>query len=407
MIGRPRVPVSLLVGLALLLGSVRLSTEAGMPAESSDMQPQAPSAARATPTVRILAPAEGAIVSGLTRLKAGVEPAHLASRVVFLVDGREICAITRQPFECEWDAGSVISERQVRVAVNLAGGGRVVRTVRTRGAAFAEQVDVDVVQVTVSVMDERGQFVRGLPRSAFHVSEDDRPQPISHFYSENIPLELLVAVDMSGSMAPALPMLKQAVSGFLAAVPPDHHVTLVGFNSDLFKLIRNKVDPGERIKAVNSLRSWGTTILYDAVLGGIDMLGNQPGRKALIVFTDGEDQGSYATVEEVEANLQASDLTLYMIGQGRGVTSQPLRRVMEQLTLHTGGRALFTERIDRLTDAFNDLINELSHQYVLGYQPTNSARDETWRRITVTVDGHDRVRARQGYRAPSERRTKN
>jgi len=92
-------------------------------------------------------------------------------------------------------------------------------------------------------------------------------------------------------------------------------------------------------------------------------------------------------------------LTLYVIAQGRGVTLDSLRRVMERLATPTGGRAIFTDSIDELHDAFADLLDELSNQYLLGYASSNSARDDAWRRIKVDVDGHHDVRARQGYRA--------
>ena len=134
------------------------------------------------------------------------------------------------------------------------------------------------------------------------------------------------------------------------------------------------------------------------LLRGVEMLGRQTGRKALVVFTDGEDQGSHATINDVERRLQSSDVTLYMIGQGRGVTMEPLRRVMDRLSTPTGGRALFTENVDELHTAFADLLDELSNQYLLGYVPQSTRRDGAWRRITLDVDGYRQVRSRQGYR---------
>ncbi len=106
------------------------------------------------------------------------------------------------------------------------------------------------------------------------------------------------------------------------------------------------------------------------------MLGRQTGRRALVVFSDGEDQGSHVTLDDVERRLQASDVTLYMIGQGRGVTHDYLRRVMQRLTVPTGGRAFTTDNIDALQGAFEELLDELSNQYLLGYQPTNDTRDD-------------------------------
>ncbi len=355
---------------------------------------QAPAAA----ALRIVSPAADTFVNGPTLLSARVEPADAAAPVVFFVDGRLVCTVAQPPFECEWDAGAGVAEHQIRVVANLARGGRIVQTVRTKALGYTENVDVNVVQVTVTVSDGRGRFVRGLPSSRFHVSEDGRPQTITHFASEDIPLELVVAIDISGSMTPAMPKLKNAVKEFLAAVPATNQVTLLGFNDSIFTLTRKAMDPAERARAVDRLAPWGSTALYDVILRGVEMLGRQTGRKALIVFTDGEDQGSHAAIADVERRLQASDVTLYMIGQGRGITLEPLKKVMGRLSTPTGGRALFTDSIDELHGAFADLLDELANQYLLGYASTNTAHDEAWRRIKVDVDGHHDVRARQGYR---------
>jgi VWFA-related protein len=376
-------------GFGFVFGGTSASAQIAAPPP-----PQTPSA-----TVRIVSPPDGGVVVGLTRLRAAVEPPDAASGVVFFVDGRHVCTASVPAFECDWNAGSTIAQHQVRVVANLVGGGRVVRTTRTANAAFAETVNVDVVKVTVTVTDDRGRYIRGLPRSVFQVSEDGRPQTISHFFAEDAPLELVVAVDMSQSVQPAMSQLKRAVSDFLAAVPSRHGVTVLGFNDRVFTVADRTVNAAERIKAVDSLTAWGSTVLHDVILLGADLLDAQVGRKALVVFTDGDDSNSYATLAEVEQRLQTSDLTLYMIGQGQGLTRLPLKSAMERLAHQTGGRAFFTERVDDLHEVFRELLDELSQQYALGYQPTNSARDDTWRRITVHVEGQKHVRARQGYRA--------
>ena len=129
------------------------------------------------------------------------------------------------------------------------------------------------------------------------------------------------------------------------------------------------------------------------------MLGRQTGRKALVVFTDGEDQGSHVAIEDVERRLQASDVTLYMIAQGRGISQDYLKKTMQRLTVPTGGRMFATDSVDELHGAFEELLDELSNQYLLGYQPTNTKRDDTWREIKVRSRRPPNVRARQGYRA--------
>ena len=351
------------------------------------------------PVLTILSPGEDAYVTGPTLLRASITSSETVTGVTFFVDGRQVCALATLPFECDWDAGATITAHQVRAVATVKGGARVVQTVRTKSVGYVERVDVDVVQVTVTVADGRGKFVRSIPQSAFHVFEDGHPQAVTHFASEDVPLELVAAIDISGSMTPAMPKLKKAVKEFLGDVPPQDQVTLLGFNDSIFTLTRKATDPAERVKAVDRLAPWGSTALYDVLLRGVEMLGRQTGRKALVVFTDGEDQGSHATINDVERRLQSSDVTVYMIGQGRGVTMEPLKRIMERLAVPTGGRALFTDSIDELHTAFADLLDELSNQYLLGYQSANSRHDDAWRKIKVDVDGHHDVRARQGYRA--------
>jgi len=360
-------------------------------------------AAQNQPRLQILSPADGSFVSGPVVLRAEVDPPASASSVVFSADSRQICTVTAAPFECVWDAGAAIVAHQIRVVANLATKGRIVRAIRTKELGYTEKVDVDVVQVTATVLDSRGHYVKGLPQSAFRVLEDDKPQTITHFASEDVPLQLIVAVDTSGSMAPAMPKLKSAVKELLNTVPSRDQVTVIGFNDTVFSLTRPGTQPADRTRAIDRLAAWGGTALYDVILRAIDMAGRQVGRKAIIVFTDGEDEGSHAVIGDVEQRLQASDATLYMIGQGRGVTLDPLKRIMERLSKPTGGRALFTESIDELHDAFNNLLDELSQQYLLGYPPTHSVRDDTFRRIKVNVDGGYQVRARQGYRASAEK----
>jgi len=352
-----------------------------------------------SPQLEIVSPASDAYLSGTTVFRATLTPPDAAARILFSVDGKQVCDAPAPPFECSWEAGSAVVAHQIRVVADLKAGGRVIKTLRTRSLGYAEKVDVDVVQVIATVMDSSGHFVTGIEKSAFHLEEDGRLQTISHFGAEDVPLELIVACDVSGSMTPAMPRLKTAVKEFLAAVPSRDQVSLLGFNDSIFALTRRAIDPAERIKAVDRLAPWGATALYDVILRGVDMLGKQPGRRAMIVFSDGEDQGSHASIVDVERRLQASDVTLYMIGQGRGVEVESLKSIMQRLVEPTGGRALFTDNIDQLHAAFSDLLEELSNQYLLGYESTNRKRDETFRKISLRVDGHTRIRARQGYRA--------
>jgi Ca-activated chloride channel family protein len=351
------------------------------------------------PIFEIRFPDADTFLTGPVVLRSVVDPPSAVTRITFFVDAREVCVVVQPPFECDWNAGPDVVERQVRVVATLATGNRLVRTVRTQGLGVTEKVDVDVVQVTVTVTNDRGEFVAGLPQSAFHVLEDGKPQTVTYFASEDVPLELVVAVDISGSMQAAMPKLKESVKAFLGAVPAENRLSLLGFNDTVFALTRRPTDPPEeRMRAVDRLAPWGATALYDVIVRGIDMLGARTGRKALIVFSDGEDQGSHVTLDQVEQRLQASDVTLYMIGQGRGLQVDRLKKVMERLSTPTGGRVFAMPSIDQLSSAFDTLLEELSHQYLIGYPPPGEVRDGKFHEIRVRVDGHGNVRARSGYR---------
>lgn len=362
----------------------------------------APGAQPRSPSVAIVSPRESEYVAGRTALRARVEPASEATSVIFYVDGVQVCSLSRPPFECGWDAGVEVVEHQIRAVATFTGARHFVSNVRTRSLGYAEAVDVRSVQLTATVTDSRGRFVRGLPKSAFRVFEDDRPQTIAHFEAENVPLDLIVALDISASMGPSMPALKQAAKEFLTAVPTTNTVSLLAFNDTSFTLARGATDPAARINAVDRLVSWGATALYDVLIRGVDLFSAGAGRKALIVFSDGEDYGSGASIEEAEARLQSSDVTLYMIGQGKGMALDPLKQVMHRLADPTGGRPLFVERTDELRGAFKELLEELSNQYLLSYTPSNTQLDGSMRRIRVEVDGGHRVRAREAYRAPLE-----
>jgi Ca-activated chloride channel family protein len=347
----------------------------------------------------VLSPENDTFVGGPVLLRAVVEPMSAITRVTrvkFFADTKLVCELQRPPFECEWDAGPGIVEHTFRVTATLDDGQQLAQTVRTRKLDVSERVDVDVVQVPVVVTDG-GRFVQGLTVGDFKVSENNVEQRITHFASENIPLELVMTLDVSGSMENFIPSMKAAATRFQAAVPPQTPVTIYAFNENVFPLIRRSTDAKVRASRIDRLKSWGGTALYDAIIEAIDSVGRQAGRRAVIVFSDGEDQSSHATREAANRRVEGSDATVYTIGQGRAADHAPLQRIMENIAAVSGGRAFFTQDLEKLEAAFKEIIDDLSHQYLLSYSPPDATAG-AWRRIKVDVAGGFRVRARQGYR---------
>lgn len=358
------------------------------------------------PTLVIAEPEDGAYVSGEINVRARVEPASLpVLRISFSANGRPVCAKERPPFECRWDAGPLVAAHDLRAVAVLRDGRRLVARVRTKDAEFAPGVDVDVVQVAATVTDGRGRFIRGLSKDSFRIFEDGVPQPVTHFVGEGTPRELVVAVDMSGSMSEAMPLCRQAVKKFLLTLTPEDRLTLLAFNDNVFTLARSETDLAARARAVDRLAPWGGTALFDVVLRGLSLLDRQRGRRALVLFSDGQDRSSQSGVEDVERRLEVSDAPIYVIGQGRGLRERSLKGILDRLGESSGGRAFYTDRVEELPDVFAQIAEDLQNQYLLAYDPTNSERDGSWRTIQVEVAGQPyKVRSRQGYRAVPRRR---
>jgi len=354
--------------------------------------------------IRIVSPDPDSYVSGVTRLKAEVLPKMLASRVaqiLFFADGKQVCNVLDPvAAECEWDAGAEVRPHVFRVVANLIGGGRIINSSRTKGLDQVEKVSDDVVQVT-AVVTEGGRFVSGLNQSQFRLLEDGVPQTIGHFSAEGSPLEIVVAIDVSESMTLAMPQLKNSVKKFLSALGPKDQVTLAAFNDNMFTLTRRETNAQQRTRAVDRLSAWGGTALYDVIIRGVQQLARQPGRRVLVVFSDGDDRTSHATIHAVEQAVRANDATLFMVALGRGVKEATLKSGIERLVELSGGRSLFVERSEQLDEPFQEILEELSNQYIIGYESKNSSRNGSWREVKLEIPGTSyQVRSRQGYRAP-------
>jgi Ca-activated chloride channel family protein len=352
-----------------------------------------------TPGLHITSPVRDTIVTGPTRLEVSVPPNVAIEKVNFFADGRLVCTAERRPFSCMWDAGEVVRGHHVRVVATMPDGGRLVDNMRTKDVGYTERVRADAVLVPV-IVTERGQFVRGLKQQDFQVFEDGVAQPIASMVSEDAPLDLVLAIDISGSMEHALGDVKAAVKQLLSKLRPGDAATLVGFNDTMFIAAEREQDQRTREEAVELLSSWGGTALYDATVGALDLVSRAWGRKGVVIFSDGDDRNSLTQRDAAMARVQASDAMLYTIGFGGGAAVPRLRTSLESYARATGGRAFFPRHPNELNGAFDEIVAELANQYVLSYSSTNPKQDSRWRNIKVQVrKGKYDIRARRGYRA--------
>ena len=357
--------------------------------------------AQSAPTLRFASPTDETYASGLVVLRVvidGDSAASLIEDVTFFADGRQVCVVPGTTPQCKWDAGPQLTTHAIRAVARLKSGGRLVANVRTKDAGYVEAVSVDAVLAS-AVVTEGGRFVKGLTRDDFKILDDGRERPVTSFQSNEAPLEVVLALDVSASMSTALADVKAAAEGFLRALRPQDRVTVVAFNNALFTLSRG-VTGTEALPALNKLTAWGATALYDVIVRSLQLLSRQPGKHALVIFSDGDDSASQATLDQVRKLVADSDAMLMAVGLGRGSTVNELKEKLESLADASGGRVLFAEKSDELTESFAKVVEDLINQYTLGFEPQRDGRDH---QIRVQVPGRGvRVRARRVYTAPPE-----
>lgn len=256
---------------------------------------------------------------------------------------------------------------------------------------------VDQVEIYASVTDAAGRPVTGLRVDDFAVREDGVPQRITVFSEGDFPLSAAVAVDSSFSMTgERLAVAKSAARIFLGALRPEDQSMLMSIGGRVDVVAPLSADRDAQFRALDTLRSWGTTSLHDAVIGAIEQLQPAKGRRALIILSDGDDRYSSATPGDVLARARRADVMVYPVALGRR-----LPPLFTQLAALTGGRAFHERSARRLPETLRAIANELRRQYLIGYAPARpaaAADRESWRDIDVRVmRPRVTVRARDGY----------
>ena len=290
------------------------------------------------------------------------------------------------------------------------------------------KVRVNVVQLFFNVKDKKGALIPNQTKDDFEVFEDGKPQTIKYFTAEsNLPLTLGILIDSSGSQMRVLEMEKEVGGAFLSQILRDKdEAFVIGFdvNVDLLQDFTNDV---RRLKAALNKAKINTgggggplpglgggpiptsnprgTLLYDAVyLASHDELAHEVGRKAMILLTDGEDQGSQLRIKDAIEAAQKADSICYVLliadrgfygGFGYSGDSE-----MKKLANETGGRVIEVgNKIDKLKEGFDQIAKELRSQYNLGYTPTNATQDGTFRKIEIRSKQGYKIQTRSGYYA--------
>ena len=289
------------------------------------------------------------------------------------------------------------------------------------------KVNVNVVQLFFNVKDKKGAPIPGLSKDDFQVFEDGKQQTIKYFNAEtNLPLTLGILIDSSPSQQRVMEMEKEVGGAFLSNILGEKDLAFViSFDVDV-NLLQDFTASARRLKdAMNSARVNGgssggggipglgggpvptlstpcCTKLYDAVyLASHDELAQQVGRKAMILLTDGEDEGSKLKIQDAIESAQKADTMCYvLLIADRGMWNGFGGGAMKKLSQETGGRVIEVgNKMEKLKDAFDQISRELRTQYNVGYTPTNAALDGTFRRVEIRSKSGYKTQARTGYYA--------
>jgi Ca-activated chloride channel homolog len=300
--------------------------------------------------------------------------------------------------------------RRLIVAAALALAGSVAATPSTVLGAGAQESDqqegplatfssqAQLVEVYATVTDDKGELVTGLRRNDFQVYENNQLQDVSQFAFGEFPLTVALGVDRSWSMAgKPLELAKQASKSFLGQLKTGDRSMVVAISSSADVIAPLSADRFTQTRAISALDPWSTTALRDAIVASLDRLEPEPGRQALVLFSDGNDRYSHATEAEVVARARRSNALIYPITIGR---QRPA--FLAELAVVTGGRSFLLKDATELDKTLSTIARELRYQYLLGYAPFEPIEEgvHEWRSIRVTLTGNHpglRVRARDGY----------
>ena len=276
---------------------------------------------------------------------------------------------------------------------------------------YTIRINVDMVVLHATVQNHKGILVSGLGKDHFQVYEDGVPQQIKYFSHEDIPVTVGLVVDNSGSMRQKRPEVIAAALAFARSSNPQDQMFVVNFNENVsFGLPADMLftDQAAQLEvALSRIAADGETALYDAVAASLEQLkrGNRD-KKVLIVASDGGDNASKHTLDQVLAMAGQSDAIIYTIDIYVEEDLDRNPNALRRLAKATGGEAFLVESLPEVVPICERIAHDIRSQYTLAYAPANRKQDGTYRVIHVKAaapgQGRLSVRTRAGYYAPSK-----
>ena len=277
-------------------------------------------------------------------------------------------------------------------------------------------VNVERVNVLFTVRDRKGRLITNLARGDFSVFEDEQIQNVSNFSNDpDRPLTIAFVIDSSGSIRDKLRFERQAAARFFysALRRGKDKVFVMSFDTTTTLLQDYTDDPALLTEAVQKIIPGGSTSLYQAVFEATaHRLAEQPGRRIIIILSDGMDNSSHVPLGKTLEAAQKNDVIIYAVSTNGIDESDPQDKktgdaILKHLATETGGQVLCPTRMQDLNASFARITAELRSQYSLAYGPTNTRRDGTYRHIRIVASHKGyAIRSRNGYYAPDSGRSR-
>jgi VWFA-related protein len=274
-------------------------------------------------------------------------------------------------------------------------------------------LDVTRVNMLFTVADKKGRFVTDLAKNDFEIVENKKPQNILEFTAEsNLPLRLAILIDTSNSIRERFRFEQEAAVEFITSLMRSEDKAVVVSFDTAAELVADLTSDTEKLsKAIRDLRPGGGTALYDAVFFACrdKLMQDQPRhkfRRAMVVISDGEDNQSRYTRDQALEMAQKADVVMYSIStnsmSAKAGQETDGDKVMRYFARETGGVPFFPFKVQDMAQSFENIANELRHQYNVLYRPEPLKTDGQWHPIEIKVKGRKdlAVRARKGYYAP-------
>jgi VWFA-related protein len=347
--------------------------------------------------VRLVEPQRGKRYESslLARADVQVPDGQTVERVEFFLNEDKVATVYQPPYQQPilLPKGSEIA--YVRAVAYLADGNSTENLVFVNAPENMAELNVNFVELYASVFDRQGRPVSGLTQKDFAVTEDGAKQEIARFDRvTDLPIHAAVAIDVSASMEKNIDKARQAALQFLqGTIKPKDRAAVVTFNDHPNLAVKFTNDIPALAGGLAGLKAERGTALYDSVIFSLFYFTGVKGQRALLLLTDGKDEGSRFTFDDALDYARRAGVTIYTIGLGDDAD----KRKLEKLSGETGGRSFFLKSVDELAGIYSTIESELRSQYLIAYQSTNTSGGNNFRSVDLKVKPGLEAKTIRGY----------